>query len=225
MKSSRTQAIVLRRTNYGEADRIVQLITPEGRVAVMARGVRKEKSRLAGGIELFAVSDVVIHEGKGEFGILTSARMVQFYRHILEDYDRLQFAYEVLKQVGRASELVDEPEWYHITFEIIKALDVLSINLQLIQTWFYLRYSAILGHELPLHRDVEGNSLDKDLKYIYDVAEKGLRTASNGELTSEHIKLLRLMAAKDISVLVQVGGVEEVIGVCHDVARAHAAIA
>lgn len=224
MKTLRTKAIVLRRTNYGEADRIVQLITPEGRVAVMAKGVRKEKSRLAGGIELFAVSDVVIGQGKGEFGILTSARMVQFYRHILEDYDRLQFAYEVLKQVGRASELVDEPEWYGITFEIIKALDVSTINLQLIQTWFYLRHSAILGHELPLHRDVEGKPLEKEAKYTYDVAEKGLRVATNGELTSEHIKLLRLMAVKDISVLVQVGGIDDVIGACHDAARAHAAI-
>ena len=60
MKTYRTQAVVLRRTNYGEADRILQLLTPDGRRSVMARGVRKEKSKLAGGIELFAVSDVVI---------------------------------------------------------------------------------------------------------------------------------------------------------------------
>ena len=60
MKTYRTRAIVLRRTNYGEADRVVQLLTVEGRRSVMARGVRKEKSKLAGGIELFAVSDVVI---------------------------------------------------------------------------------------------------------------------------------------------------------------------
>lgn len=224
MKSLRTTAIVLRRTNYGEADRIVQLITPEGRMTVMAKGVRKEKSRLAGGIELFAVSDVVIHEGKGQFGILTSARLVQFYRHILEDYDRLQFGYEVIKQVGRASELVDEPEWYSIALEVIKALDVLTIDIRLIQTWFYLRHSAILGHELPLHRDVEGKPLDKDSRYTYDVAEKGLRESPNGEVTAEHIKLLRLIAVKDIGVLVQVGGIDEVIGVCHDITRAHAAL-
>lgn len=54
MKTYRTQAVVLRRTNYGEADRILQLLTPDGRRSVMARGVRKEKSKLAGGVELFA---------------------------------------------------------------------------------------------------------------------------------------------------------------------------
>ena len=57
MKTSRSRAIVLRRTNFGEADRIVDLLTPSGRVSVMARGVRREKSKLAGGIELFALCD------------------------------------------------------------------------------------------------------------------------------------------------------------------------
>ena len=85
MKTISTRAIVLRRTNYGEADRILHLLTPEGRRSVMARGVRKEKSKLAGGIELFAVTDVVLGEGRGELGILTSARLVHFYRHIIED--------------------------------------------------------------------------------------------------------------------------------------------
>ena len=69
MKTERMRAIVLRRTNYGEADRILQLLTPEGRRSVMAKGVRREKSKLAGGIELFALTDVVIGQGRGELGI------------------------------------------------------------------------------------------------------------------------------------------------------------
>ena len=73
----RTEAIVLRRTDYGEADRILQLLTPEGKKSVVAKGVRREKSKLAGGIELFSVSEVVIHEGKGELGILTGAKLVE----------------------------------------------------------------------------------------------------------------------------------------------------
>ena len=44
-----TKAIVLKRTNYDEADRILNLLTPEGKMSALARSVRKEKSRLAGG--------------------------------------------------------------------------------------------------------------------------------------------------------------------------------
>jgi len=64
---------------------------------VIAKGVRREKSKLAGGIELFALCDVVVRRGRGELGILTSAQLQQFYRHILDSYERMQFGYEMLK--------------------------------------------------------------------------------------------------------------------------------
>ncbi len=224
MNSLRTRAIVLRRTNYGEADRILQLLTPNGKRSVMARGVRREKSRLAGGIELFAICDVVIGEGKGDLGILTSARLVQFYRHIMEDYDRMQFAYTTIKLVAKASEMVDEPEWYDILSEALMALDVPSISLELIQTWFYLHYSAVLGHELSLYHDTAGEKLVIDRQYRYDETEQGLRPVVGGELGSEHVKLLRLIATRPLKTLAQIGGIESIQGECLLVSRQHAAI-
>jgi recombinational DNA repair protein (RecF pathway) len=190
----------------------------------MARGVRREKSKLAGGIELFAVSDIVITEGKGELGILTSARLVHFYQHIVQDYDRLQFGYEVIKQVASASEMVNEPEWYDVLFEVIKALDAMTLPLQLTQTWFYLHYAELLGAPLSLVNDVDGQALQSDARYMYDVSEKGLRRATNGELTADHIKLMRLIQAKPLEVLVQVGGTSTILPDCWATARTHAAI-
>lgn len=224
MKTFRTKAIVLRRTNYGEADRVVQLLTPDGRRSVMARGVRKEKSKLASGIELFAVSDVVIGEGRGDLGVLTSAKLEQFYRHILEDYDRLQFGYLVIKLISRASETVDEPEWFDLLSEILMGLDVTTIPLSLVEAWFYLRYAALLGHELNLELDIDGQKLEADAFYRYDIAESGLRKVTNGELSGEHIKLLRLIATRPLKVLVQIGGISDIIDACLAVAREHAAI-
>ena len=224
MKTYRTQAIVLRRTNYGEADRVVQLLTPEGRRSVMARGVRKEKSKLAGGIELFAVSDVVIGEGKGDLGVLTSAKLVQFYRHILEDYDRLQFGYLAIKLVARASETVDEPEWFDLLKEVLMALDVMTIPLPLIESWFYIRYAGLLGRELNLELDIDGNKLEADGEYRYDAGEQGLRKVTGGEITGEHIKLLRLIATRPLQVLVQIGGIGALLPESIRLVREHAAI-
>lgn len=224
MSDVRTRAIVLRRTNYGEADRIVQFLTPEGRRTVIAKGVRREKSKLAGGIELFAVSDVVIHQGKGDMGIVTSARLVNFYRHILEDYDRLQFGYEAIKQIARASETVDEPEWYDMLSQILAGLDVLRLPRQLIETWFYLRFASLLGHELSFRHDVHGQPLSQEQQYIYDVSERGFRAHQNGELTADHIKFLRLINAKPLAAVAQVGGVETILADCWLAARQHAAM-
>jgi len=224
MKSLRTRAIVLRRTNYGEADRILQLLTPEGKRSVMARGVRREKSRLAGGIELFAICEVVIGDGKGEIGILTSARLVHFYRQIMTDYDRMQFAYNSIKLVNKACEMVDEPEWYDILAETLAGLDAHSIHLDIIQVWFYLHYSALMGYELSLWHDVNAEKLSPDKAYRYNVAERGLQIVEAGELVAEHIKLLRLIATRPLKVIVQIGGIDQIIGECLSVAREHVAI-
>jgi len=224
MSVERTRAIVLRRTNYGEADRILRMITPLGQRSVMAKGARREKSKLAGGIELFAISDVVINSGKGDLGVLTSARLVHFYRHILEDYDRLQFGYEVINLVSRASEHIDEPEWYGVLSEVYMGLDVLTIPLQLTQSWFYLHYAELTGYELNLERDVAGQLLDEDKTYMYDMNEKGLRPAEQGDIDANHIKLLRILATRSIQTVAQIGGVESILPDVWLIARQHAAI-
>jgi len=224
MKSIRTQAIVLRRTNYGEADRVLQLITPEGKLSVMAKGVRREKSRLAGGIELFAICDVVIGEGKGDLGILMSSRLIKFYRHIMEDYDRMQFAYTAIKLVASASEMVDGSDWYDVLSETLAGLDAHSVPIEIVKTWFYIHYSAILGYELSLWHDIFGDKLLSDGQYRYDVVERGLRLVEGGELMSEHIKLLRIISTRPLKIVAQIGGVEELLSDILSVSQQHAAI-
>jgi DNA repair protein RecO (recombination protein O) len=220
----KTRAIVLRRTNYGEADRVLQLITPEGKKSVIAKGVRREKSRLSGGIELFAISEAVINQGKGELGVLTSSKLIKFYDHIMDDYDRMQFAYTVIKLISKASENTTGPEWYDILAGVLSGLNSRSMRLEMVQTWFYLHYAAVLGYELSLWHDENGQELSPDSRYDYDVDEKGFRVSAKGALTSEHIKLLRLMATKPLNVLANVGGVERVLSDCLVVTREHAAI-
>lgn len=224
MKTTRAKAIVLRRTNFGEADRILDVLTPAGRLSVMARGVRKEKSKLAGGIELFAECDIVVGQGKGDLGVLVSARLVRFFRHILDDYDRMQFAYETLAQVARASSSLDEAQWYDIVVEVLAALDGETVPLSLVQLWFYVRVAQLLGDELNTARDTQGKRLESSKKYRYDTQEKGFYEDAEGSITADHIKILRLAAAKPLSTIVQVGGMGEYLGECLDVARRHAAL-
>jgi DNA repair protein RecO (recombination protein O) len=179
---------------------------------------------LAGGIELFAICDVVLGDGKGELGVLTSARLDTFFKNIMSDYDRMQFGYLAVKLVSGASEMVDGADWYDVLSETLAGLDALSLPLGLVQTWFYLRYSSILGYELSLWHDSDGEKLVADERYMYDEAERGLRMAGNGELSSEHIKLLRLIATRPLKTLAQIGGLESVLVDCLLVARQHASI-
>ena len=89
-KDIRTLAYIIKRTNYGEADRVLNILTPEGKLSAMAKGVRKEKSKLAGNIEMFCLIDMNIHQGKNEFGVVTGARMLKYYSNLVIDLPRME---------------------------------------------------------------------------------------------------------------------------------------
>jgi DNA repair protein RecO (recombination protein O) len=224
MKSNKINAIVLRRTNYGEADRILQLLTPNGKISVMAKGVRKEKSRLAGGIELFSICEVSVSEGRGDLGVLTSARLIIFFENIIKNYDRMQFAYQVIKLISEISEGSDSTECYDVLAETLAGLNSESVDEQLIEAWFYIRYADLTGYGLSLYNDIDDKKIVEGQKYQYDVSERGLKLSPSGVLSSEHIKLLRLIASKSIKILAQIGGIQSIIKDCAYVAREHAAV-
>ncbi|HSE61029.1 MAG TPA: DNA repair protein RecO [Candidatus Saccharimonadales bacterium] len=221
MRPYSTEAIILRRTNYSEADRVISFLTPErGKVSAIAKGVRKPKSKLAGGLELFAVCDITLMQGRGDLALVTSARMRQFYAAILKDYDRMQLAYECIKQINRATETVSEPEFYILLQHTLAWLDDLALDWRLVELCFRLKLQILLGHGLNLATDRDGAKLQADKTYQYDFTDNAFYTQGDrGTFTSDHIKLLRLASVKDPIVLRHVAGIEVAIDDCLWLAR------
>ena len=206
---------MLRRTNYGEADRIVKFLTPEfGTLSVMAKGVRREKSRLAGGIELFATCDITVGSGRGELGILTASRMDTFYSLIMTDYDRMQFGYDAIKHVTQAAASVDEPAFYDLLEQAFMALNDPDIDIRITKTWFWLQLAILLGVGLNLSTDTNGMKLVEDARYNYSEIDHGFVFAESGTFTSEHIKVLRIVSAQPPKVASHVGGITALINDC-----------
>lgn len=216
----RTEAIMLRRTNYGEADRILSLLTPErGKISAIAKGVRKPKSKLAGGLELLAVCDVTIAEGRGTLGLVTSARLNHFFGDILHEYERMELAYALIKSVNKATETISEPEFYYLLKVGLESLNDMRIDWRLTELWFRLRMLVLLGHGVNLATDREGAALAADKSYHFDFTDHAFYIDGRGRFMAAHIKLLRLAAVKAPGVLAQVGGVGEVIEECLGLVR------
>lgn len=203
----RTRAIVLRRTNYGESDRILNLLTPEGKVAAIARGVRKEKSRLAGGIELFSVADVVVRYSRHaqsqsknhpqSLGTLTSAKMLNFYNNILSDMSTLELASGLLKKLDRAAEQTDNPAHFDLLSQCFAGLDR-GDNLELVSTWFNLNLARASGEEVNFLCDVAGRPLSPEEAYFWDPLEAALRSDPAGNIRAPEIKLARFLLANPL---------------------------
>lgn len=209
-KDIRTQAIVLRRTNYGESDRILNLITPLGKFSVLARGVRKEKSRLAGAVELFTVSDVVIREGRGSLATLTSAKMLQFYGRILTDLPMLELASSFLKRIERVAEQTDNPEFFDILKQALAGLDN-GISPELVSVWFDFNLLRATGEEINLLYDTRGEKLSPDQQYIWDSIEQALSLDPQGTIGASEIKSARLILSAKLKIVANVDKIGEIL--------------
>lgn len=200
----RTQAIVLRRTNYGESDRIINFLTPDGKVSALARGVRKERSRLAGGIELFSVADIVVHQGHSSLATLTGAKMLHFYSHILTDLARLELAANFLKRLDRLSEQVSSPEHFQVLQELLAGLNDPDLPIALIETWGLFNLFRLSGEELNLVYDVNGEKLNPQFYYRWEASESALRSDAHGNLSAREIKFARLLLSHRLAVVARV---------------------
>lgn len=86
-----TEAVVLRSFAFGEADRVLHVYTQaSGRVGVVAKGVRRTKSRFGGRLEPFSHVELSIHRGRGELGTVTGASLVRSHDAIRTDPYRLR---------------------------------------------------------------------------------------------------------------------------------------
>lgn len=205
---TKTLAIILRRTNYGEADRILNLITPDSKVSAMARGVRKAKSKLAGGVEMFSLVELNLHFGRGEMATVTGARMVKYYGAILADYNRMELASTVLRKISAAAEGANSAEYFEIARECLEGLNS-GMDLRLVEAWFLMNLLLVTGEEVNLYRDAGGVKLKADAKYNYDVAEMAFVEKMNGEFGVDEIKLMRLMVTARLPVVARVKNVDE----------------
>lgn len=100
-RTYRTQAVVLGHIEYGEADQILKLFTDEkGKITVIAKGVRKIRSRKAGHLEPFTYVTLFLAKGRN-MDIVTQAETIDGFIGLREDLQRVAYAAYVVEVLDR----------------------------------------------------------------------------------------------------------------------------
>lgn len=100
----RDRAVVLRKLDYGEADRIFTLLTrTHGKVGAIAKGVRRPESKLGPSLELYGHVDVLLAKGRGELDVVAQVQRVPGYR-IEGDVERMSHAALIAELAERVCE-------------------------------------------------------------------------------------------------------------------------
>ena len=206
----KTLAYVLRRTNYGEADRILNLITPNGKMSAIAKGVRKEKSKLAGGVEMFSLIELNVHRGKGEMGVVTSAKMLKYYNNIVSDLKKMELAALILRKVSLLAESSDNPEYFKIVDQSLACLDI-DVDMKIVESWFWLNLLKASGEEINLYRDADGKKLLAESRYTWDAMATVFVENKNGDYDANDIKVLRLILTTDLKMVARIKNINEMM--------------
>ncbi|MEF3275730.1 MAG: DNA repair protein RecO [Chloroflexus sp.] len=149
----RSEAVILRRSDFAEADRLLVIATPAGKRRVIAKGARKTKSRLAGHIELFTHTQMMLAVGR-QLDIVTQSQIVQAFPALRSDLTRLGCGYYVAELYDRlTTEAEENPPLFRLLVEALASLDR-SPSPELTLRSFELHLLHLLGYRPQLHRCV-----------------------------------------------------------------------
>jgi len=151
----RTEAIVLRRRDFGEADRILTLFTRDrGKISAIAKGVRRIASRKSGHVELFTHTGLLLAQGRN-LDIVTQAETIQPFRAVRDDLIRTTYAYHIAELVDRLSaEGVPSPMVFDLLREMLAALAEVE-DPSLAARHFEMRLLGLLGYRPQLANCVD----------------------------------------------------------------------
>jgi len=198
----KTTGIILKRTNFREADRIITIYTKDhGKVRIIAKGVRKILSKLAGHLELFCVSNLMLAEGRN-LDVLTGAEVKKCFFNLRQDLKATRSAYYIAEIIDRLTEEEEKhPQIYSLLEEVLENLDTYDDKLTL--AYFEINFLVETGFKPELYHCLVCKDKIISNHNYFDFDAGGLvcdKCHKDGmKISDEAIKLMRLLITKKLN--------------------------
>lgn len=174
-RSYRTPAIILKRRDFGEADRLLTILTPEhGKVDVIAKGARKATSTKTGHVELFTRADMLIHRGR-DLGIATQVEMTEPFLALREDLQRgayANYAGELLDRFTAAGD-DDLHDVFHLLLRTLQDLCT-DDDPRLVMRYYEMRLLDLVGFRPELNQCVFTHEPIQPEEQFFSYSEGGV---------------------------------------------------
>lgn len=170
MRSYRVEGIVIKRKNFGEADRILTVFTKQkGKIQLMAKGVRRITSKRSSHIELLNYCTIGVYEGR--MLLLTEAECLNHHSDLKNDLRRAGYAFYICELVdGLLAEYQENREIFNLLSSTLFALEKSDSPKELIKR-FEEELLTLLGFWSREQVFLEDSSA-----LIEDIMEKKIKT-------------------------------------------------
>ncbi len=151
----KTEAIVLRSMDLGEADRVLTVLTPRlGKLRIIAKGIRRPRSRLGGGLEPFSDVHLVLAVGR-TFDVVTGVALEDPHLGLRNDLHSTAAAWYVVELADRFCEgAADSHGAFVLLAQALAALDAPAdaVSREIVARWFELHLLDAMGFRPELSR-------------------------------------------------------------------------
>lgn len=221
MKQHTTKAILLKRIEFGEADRIITALTPDvGKVTLLAKGVRKSKSKLAGGLELFSTTDITYIDGKSDVKTIIGTKLDEHYRAIVGNMESTMTAYELLKLTHAFTEDEVDEEYFRLLQTGFVSLNAGEVSVVHVYVWFCIKLLELSGHAINCDKQLDGSPFKEDRTYQFSYDDMSFFATEEGPYEPSHIKLMRLLVKiSRPELLLKVHNTDMLLQSLHDLVR------
>ncbi len=200
----RAEAIVIKRIDFGEADKILTLYTPSlGKLRAIGKGVRRPTSKLGGHVELFTHSQMLLAKGRN-LDIVTQSETLDAFASLREDLERTGYACYVAEVLDRltADSMEDRP-LFTLLLETLRRLDG-DRSPEMAVHIYEMQLLGHLGYRPQLYRCVQcATELGPTANFFSAVAggalcyDCGRAQPTARAMTVNAFKVLRLLQAGD----------------------------
>lgn len=196
-----TSAIALKRMDYGEADRIITVFTPEyGKFRVLAKGVRRATSRMAGHLELFSHAHLMVAKGR-DLDLATQASTVETFRGVRDDLVKTSQAYHMAELIDGLLEDRDaHSDLFTLFRNALAALADDALPAEMVARHFELQFLSTVGFQPQLTRCLSCRAVIKPGANGYSTALGGvlcptcaIREPTSAPIAVDILKLLRYL--------------------------------
>jgi DNA repair protein RecO (recombination protein O) len=202
----RTEAVILKRQDFGEADRLLTALSPDrGKLRLIGKGIRKPTSRKAGHLELFTHANLLVARGRN-LDIVTQAETVQVFRGLRDDLTRTTHAYYVAELVDQfATEGTENVALFRLLLDVLSALET-ARRLDVLMRSFDLHVLDVAGYRPQLHMCPRCQQTLEPVVNFLSLVEGGVLCPRCGEadrttrpLSLNAFKALRFLQAQPLA--------------------------
>ncbi len=172
MGTIKTKGIVIAENNMGDFDKMITLLTPNGKIGCSARGARRPKSQLMAGTQFLCFGDYMLFKSSSTY-TLNSCETIEIFYSLRTDLDKLEYASHITKIVQDVT--YENQNTYKILQLYLNTLYVISetdMDLEFVLSVFKLRLLCLLGFTPKVEKCVSCN--EENIQY-FSIKDNGFK--------------------------------------------------